>query len=198
MNKKTKHSTPVVITGNSKIHTGLGTVVMSKTSRVTRVTLVLWIGKRRCIAFTHREHLLRDRVCTHIESRQFIGWWRNAISDAMTSSGHTGERAIHSDFSAEKNPVGSMRSLAANAASRSLFREQGLRFFTVKFWSLSCAIPHLKRTIPPGEDFNWISLNKQPWNQLFFIYHSLVGSKQVKNLKKEIANASYYLSWQPN
>ncbi len=46
----------------------------------------------------------------------------------MTSSGHTGERAIHSsDFSAEKNPVGSMRSLAANAVSRSLFREQGLR-----------------------------------------------------------------------
>ncbi len=40
----------------------------------------------------------------------------------MTSSGHTGERAIHSsDFSAEKNPVGSVRSLAANAASRSLF-----------------------------------------------------------------------------
>ncbi len=51
-----------------------------------------------------------------------------AISDAMTSSGHTGERAIHSsDFSAEKNPVGSVRSLAAYAASRSLFREQGLR-----------------------------------------------------------------------
>ncbi len=64
----------------------------------------------------------------HIESRQFIGWWRDTVSDAMTSSGHTGERAIHSsDFSAEKNPVGSVRSLAANAASRSLFREQGLR-----------------------------------------------------------------------
>ncbi len=38
---------------------------------------------------------------THIESRQFIGWWRDAISDAMMSSGHTGECAIHSsDFSA--------------------------------------------------------------------------------------------------
>ncbi len=38
---------------------------------------------------------------TYIESRQFIGWWRDAISDAMTSSGHTGERAIHSsDLSA--------------------------------------------------------------------------------------------------
>ncbi len=38
---------------------------------------------------------------THIESRQFIGRWRDAISDAMTSSGHTGECAIHfSDFSA--------------------------------------------------------------------------------------------------
>ncbi len=42
-----------------------------------------------------------DRVWTHIESLQFIGWWRDAVSDAMTSSGHTGERAIHSsDFSA--------------------------------------------------------------------------------------------------
>ncbi len=52
-----------------------------------------------------------------IESRQFIGWWRNAISDAITSSAYTGERAIHSsDFSAEKNSVGSVRSLAANAA----------------------------------------------------------------------------------
>ncbi len=36
-----------------------------------------------------------------IESRQFIGWWRDAISDAITSSAYTGERAIHSsDFSA--------------------------------------------------------------------------------------------------
>ncbi len=65
---------------------------------------------------------------THIESRQFIGWWRDAVSDAITSSAHTGERAIHSsDFSAEKIPVGSVRSLAANAASHSLFRELGLR-----------------------------------------------------------------------
>ncbi len=63
-----------------------------------------------------------------IESRQFIGWWRDAISDAITLSAYTGERAIHSsDFSADKNPVGSVRSLAANAASRSLFREQELR-----------------------------------------------------------------------
>ncbi len=45
----------------------------------------------------------------------------------MTSSGHNGERAIHSsDFSAEKNPVGSVRSLAANAVSRQapLFKQQ--------------------------------------------------------------------------
>ncbi len=55
-----------------------------------------------------------------IESRQFIGWWRDAVTDAITSSAYTGERAIHSsDFSAEKNPVGSVRSLAANAASHS-------------------------------------------------------------------------------
>ncbi len=38
-----------------------------------------------------------------IESRQFIGWWRDAVSDAIMSSAYTGERAIHSsDFSAEK------------------------------------------------------------------------------------------------
>ncbi len=36
-----------------------------------------------------------------IESRQFISWWRDAVSDAITSSAYTGERAIHSsDFSA--------------------------------------------------------------------------------------------------
>ncbi len=63
-----------------------------------------------------------------IESRQFIGWWRDAAPDALTSSAYTGECAIYSsDFSAENNPVGSVRSLAANAASRSLLREQGLR-----------------------------------------------------------------------
>ncbi len=80
------------------------------------------------LSLTQRERLRVTESWTHIESRQFIGWWRDAVSDAMTSSGHTGERAIHSsDFSAEKNPVGSLRSLAANAVSRSLFREQGLR-----------------------------------------------------------------------
>ncbi len=63
-----------------------------------------------------------------IESRQFIGWWRDAAPDALMSSAYTGECAIYSsDFSAENNPVGSVRSLAANAASRSLLREQGLR-----------------------------------------------------------------------
>ncbi len=98
-----------------------------ETSRVTRVTLVLWIGNE-----TLRSLRIGNAHCvteseTHIESRQFIGWWGDSISDAMTSSGHTDERAIHSsDFSAEKNPVGSVRSLAANAVSRSLFREQGL------------------------------------------------------------------------
>ncbi len=40
-------------------------------------------------------------VWNPIESRQFIGWWRDAVSDAITSSAYTGERAIHSsDFSA--------------------------------------------------------------------------------------------------
>ncbi len=35
-----------------------------------------------------------------IESRQFIGWWRDAVSDALTSSAYTGERAIcSSEFS---------------------------------------------------------------------------------------------------
>ncbi len=99
-----------------------------KTSRVTRVTLVLWIGNETLRSLPLWERLRVTESWTHIESRQFIGWWRDAVSDAMTSSGHTGERAIHSsDFSAEKNPVGSVRSLAANAVSRSLFREQGLR-----------------------------------------------------------------------
>ncbi len=99
-----------------------------ETSRVTRVTLVLWIGNETLRSLPLWERLRVTESWTHIESRQFIGWWRDAVSDAMTSSGHTGERAIHSsDFSAEKNPVGSVRSLAANAVSRSLFREQGLR-----------------------------------------------------------------------
>ncbi len=63
-----------------------------------------------------------------IESRQFIGWWSDAAPDPLTSSAYTGERAIYfSDFFAKKNPVGSVRSLAANAASRSLLRELGLR-----------------------------------------------------------------------
>ncbi len=36
-----------------------------------------------------------------IESRQFIGWWRDAVFDAITSSAYTGEHAIYSsDFSA--------------------------------------------------------------------------------------------------
>ncbi len=35
---------------------------------------------RRCVAsFTHRERLPRDRVWAHIESRQFIGWWRRQV-----------------------------------------------------------------------------------------------------------------------
>jgi len=55
----------------------------------------------RSLALRIGERLPRDRVWAHIESRQFIGWWRDAVSDAMTSSGHTGERTIHSsDFSA--------------------------------------------------------------------------------------------------
>ncbi len=108
--------------------TPLAFIAWTKTSRVTRVTLVLWIGNETLRSLPLWERLRVTESWTHIESRQFIGWWRDAVSDAMTSSGHTGERAIHSsDFSAEKNPVGSVRSLAANAVSRSLFREQGLR-----------------------------------------------------------------------
>ncbi len=105
-----------------------GAGYVMKTSRVTRVTLVLWIGNETLRSLPLWERLRVTESWTHIESRQFIGWWHDAFSNAMTSSGHTGERAIHSsDFSAEKNPVGSVRSLAANAVSRSLFREQGLR-----------------------------------------------------------------------
>ncbi len=97
-----------------------------KTSRVTHVTLVLWIGNEtlRASRFGNASCVTESEAL--IESCQFIGWWRDAVSDAITSSAYTDKRAIHSDFSAEKNPVGSVRSLAAYAASRSLFREQGL------------------------------------------------------------------------
>ncbi len=55
---------------------------------------------QRCVECIGNAHCVTD-VWTHIESRQFIGWWRDAVSDAITSSAHTGERAIHSsDFSA--------------------------------------------------------------------------------------------------
>ncbi len=48
----------------------------------------------------------------------------DAALNVLTSFPYTGKHAIcSSDFSAEKVPVGSLRSLAANAASRSLFRE---------------------------------------------------------------------------
>ncbi len=55
---------------------------------------------QRCVERFGNAHCVTESE-THIESRQYIGWWRDAISDAMTSSGHTGERAIHSsNFSA--------------------------------------------------------------------------------------------------
>ncbi len=42
-----------------------------------------------------------------IESRQFIGWWRDVAPDALTSSAYTCERAIYSsDFSAFTKPFG--------------------------------------------------------------------------------------------
>ncbi len=97
--------------GHGNIHSNQNATIKpmrwKKTSRVTRVTLVLWIGNETLRSFsTLWERLRVTESWTHIESRQFIGWWRDAVSDAMTSSGHTGERAIHSsDFSAEKNPV---------------------------------------------------------------------------------------------
>ncbi len=63
--------------------------------------LFSFIGNSTLRSFTLRDRLRVTESWTHIESRQFIGWWRDAVSDAMTSSGHTGESAIHSsDFSA--------------------------------------------------------------------------------------------------
>ncbi len=64
--------------------------VVCETSRVTRVTLVLWIGNET----------LRLTLCfctppawpmseAPIESRRFVGWWRDAVSDAITSSAYT-------------------------------------------------------------------------------------------------------------
>ncbi len=79
----------------------------------TQICIMTWVWhryyKEKVFSFIGNSTLrwpLRERLhvtesWTHIESRQFIGWWRDAVSDAMTSSGHTGERAIHSsDFSA--------------------------------------------------------------------------------------------------
>ncbi len=67
----------------------------------THTWVFSFIGNSTLRSFTLRERLRMTESWTHIESRQFIGWWRDAVSDAMTSSGHTGERAIHSsDFSA--------------------------------------------------------------------------------------------------
>ncbi len=102
-------------------------LLYGKMSRVTRVTLVLWIGNETLRAARFGNAFCLTDVWNPIESCQFNGWWRDAAPDALTSSVYIGERAIYSsDFSAEKNPVGSVRSLAVNAASRSLFREQGL------------------------------------------------------------------------
>ncbi len=56
------------------------------TSRVTHVTLVLWIGNETLRSLPLWERLRVTESWTHIESRQFIGWWRDAVS------GHTGER----------------------------------------------------------------------------------------------------------
>ncbi len=52
--------------------------------------------------FTLWERLLHARLSEAlIESRQFIGWWRDTAPDTLTSSAYTGERAIYSsDFSA--------------------------------------------------------------------------------------------------
>ncbi len=97
----------------AKVPVAIETV--SALRRVFRTVHAHWLIKPEKWAFsfignstlrwTLRERPLRDRVWNHIESRQFIGWWRDAISDAMTSSGHTGERAIHSsDFSAVTLP----------------------------------------------------------------------------------------------
>ncbi len=66
--------------------------------RPFRVLFHRWT--QRCVERIGNAHCVTD-VWTHIESRQFIGWWCDAVSDAITSSAHTGERAIHSsDFSA--------------------------------------------------------------------------------------------------
>ncbi len=90
-----------------------------------------FIGNSTLRSLTLRERLPRDRVWAHIESRQYIGWWRDAVSDAMTSSGHTGERAIHSsDFS---------------AFTKRLHRPSLLRFLTQL---LPCDYPFALRRLP--------------------------------------------------
>ncbi len=75
---------------------------VNKTNKSQALLFVFsFIGNSTLRSVTLRERLRVTESWTHIESRQFIGWWRDAVSDAMTSSGHTGEHAIHSsDFSA--------------------------------------------------------------------------------------------------
>ncbi len=75
---------------------------VNKTNKSQALLFVFsFIGNSTLRSLTLRERLRVTESWTHIESRQFIGWWRDAVSDAMTSSGHTGEHAIHSsDFSA--------------------------------------------------------------------------------------------------
>ncbi len=57
-----------------------------------------------------------------------------SLSTSAITTSYTGECVIcSSDFSDKKVHVGSLRSLAANTASRSLFREQGLREYPKTF-----------------------------------------------------------------
>ncbi len=80
------------------------------------------------LSLTQRERLRVTESWTHIESRQFIGWWRDAVSDQWRRQVILANAPSTPQISLPKRILSaSLRSLAANAVSRSLFREQGLR-----------------------------------------------------------------------
>ncbi len=76
-------------------------------------------------------------VWNPIESRQFIGWWRDATPDALTSSAHIGERAIYSsDFS---------------AFTKRSYCPSVLRFFWPKYHISNVNYPFALRRLPTVE-----------------------------------------------
>ncbi len=64
---------------------------MVSTNILSITTVLVHSWTQRCVERIGNAHCVTD-VWTHIESLQLIGWWRDAVSDAITSSAHTGEQ----------------------------------------------------------------------------------------------------------